>query len=523
MNRFFENLIHAFGSMPLSKKITMLVVVLMVVGGFSAMFFWANQVDYQLLYSELSQEDAGKITGKLREQRIAFQLSGGGTSILVPADKVYELRLSLANDGIPSGGHVGFEIFDKTDFSTTEFVQKLNYQRALQGELVRTINEFKEVENSRVLLVLPKDSLFVQDVKPPSASVMLKLKAQLSPDKVAGIVHLVASAVEGLSPDQVTVVDSSGRVLSKGPDQGDEAALFSSNKLDYQRRIEEQISSRVQSMLEGIVGKGGAIVRVSADLDFEQVDLSEEKFDPDGSVIRSQQRRTESKNDQPEYAGEEPGEQGGDTGTSASKSDEVTNYEINRVTKHIVSPSGKIRRLSVAAVVGGTYEAAAGGKDPKAKKYVPRAEDELKRFESVVKTAMGYSADRGDEVYVSSFPLSASNLDDLPAEAPGFDWASLLRSHIKTILNIMLVFLVFFFVVRPLLKSTRDIGSNMRATGQQAITAAAAVPALTDQQEALAAPPPMDEGLREKTSRVARENPERAEQMIREWLHGGGN
>ncbi|MBW1676978.1 MAG: flagellar M-ring protein FliF, partial [Deltaproteobacteria bacterium] len=257
-----EQFMAVFKAMPVSKKISMTVVLGLVVAGFAFMFLWANQIDYQVLYSNLSQEDAGNIVSKLKEQRIPYKLEGGGS-----------------------------EIFDQTSFSTTEFVQRLNYQRALQGELCRTIGEFREVEHARVLIVMPKDSLFVEDTKPPSASVLLKLRSSLSPDKVAGIVHIVASAVEGLTPEQVTVVDTTGRVLFKGPDQKDQTALLSSNKLDYQRQIEGKIAGRVQTMMEDIVGKGKAIVRVSAEVDFDQIDFSEEKYDPDSTVVRSKQRR----------------------------------------------------------------------------------------------------------------------------------------------------------------------------------------------------------------------------------------
>ncbi len=195
MMTFIEQFIAAFKALPASKKVSIVAVLAVLIAGFATMFLWVKTVDYQLLYTNLSSEDAGKIVLKLKEQRIPYQLTGGGSAIMVPADRVYELRLSLASEGLPMGGHVGFEIFDKTDFKATEFVQRLNYQRALQGELARTIGEFREVEHARVLVVLPKDSLFIEDQKPASASVLLKLKSSLAPSKVEGIVSLVASAV----------------------------------------------------------------------------------------------------------------------------------------------------------------------------------------------------------------------------------------------------------------------------------------------------------------------------------------
>ena len=522
MKALIEQFLAVFKAMPTTKKITMVVVAAVALSGFAVMFFWANKVDYQVLYSSLSSEDAGNIVAKLREKRIPYELSGGGSTILVPAENVYELRLALANEGMPSGGHVGFEIFDETNFSTTEFVQRLNYQRALQGELVRTISEFREVEQARVLLVMPKDSLFVEDSKPPSASVFLKLRSALSSDKIAGIVHLVANAVEGLSSEQVTVVDAAGRVLFKGSNEGDQTALFASNKLEYQHQVESQVSKRVESMLEGIVGEGKAIVRVSADIDFNQVDLSEEKFDPDGSVVRSRQRRLESsasnRKDESTVRLENTGQgtvpvQDGESGRASSrKEDETVNYEINRVSRRVLKPSGALKRLSVAAVVDGTYEIKSGEDGSETKEFIPRTKQELEEFESIVKRAMGFDADREDQVYVSSFPLS---MEQEPSfEDAGIDWLAILRQYARTIINLLLVLLVFVFVVKPLVKSVKSIGSGAGPVGTPK-----ELPSGMEETESPKLPEPAEAGIRERTMKLARENTERTEQLVRGWLH----
>lgn len=520
MKTLIEQSVAVFKALPTSQKVSMAVVLGLVAAGFALMFFWANQVDYQLLYSNLSQEDAGNIVSKLREQRIPYKLAGGGEAILVPAEKVYELRLAMANDGLPSGGHVGFEIFDHSDFSTTEFVQRLNYQRALQGELVRTISEFREVDHARVLVVMPKDSLFVEDSKPPTASVLLELRSALSSDKVAGIVHLVASAVEGLDPDQVTVVDTNGRVLFKGPNQADQAALFSSTKLDYQREIEGQITGRVQSLLEGIVGKDKAIVRVSSDIDFDQVDVSEEKYDPDSSVVRSRQQKSESsEKDAPNTSGALVTEfdQGttavqGASGTRAQtqKQEEVVNYEMNRVTRHVMKPSGTIKRLSVAAVVDGTYEVVTAEDGAETKKYVPRSPEELQEFEEIVKRAMGFDEDRGDQVYVSTLSLSMSPNLERASEESGIDWLGFGRRYLKTGLNLVLIILAFLFVVRPLVKSVKGIGTGVGGQRQ--------LPASQGGGESGALPEPQMD-IRQKTAMLARNNTDKTEQLLRGWLN----
>jgi flagellar M-ring protein FliF len=519
MKAFIDQLLTVFRAMPTSKKAAMAIVSSLVLAGFAVMFLWANKIDYQVLFTSLSSEDAGHIIEKLREKRIPYKLSGAGSTVLVPAQNVYELRLSLANEGLPAGGHVGFEIFDQTNFSTTEFVQRLNYQRALQGELTRTINEFREVEQARVLLVMPKDSLFVEDAKPPSASVFLKLKSPLSSEKVGGIVHLVANAVEGLSSDQVTVVDAVGRVLFKGANQGDQGALFASNKLEYQREFETQISQRVESMLERIVGAGKAIVRVSADVDFDQVDLSEEKFDPDSSVVRSMQRRTESsaknRTDESTVRLENTTEGtlpvlGGDKGKSSSrKEDEVVNYEINRISRRVIKPSGSVKRISVAAVVDGTYETVTGENGTETKKYVPRTKQELEEFEKIVKSAMGFDADREDQVCVSSLPLSMPMGPSFEEE--GLDWFALAHQYARTVFNLVLVLLVFVVVVRPLLKSVKKMGSAVHIPKE--------LPNVAEETESARLPRPPGGNMREETMKLAQENTERTEQLVRGWLH----
>jgi len=517
MKKIVEQFRAVFKAMPVSKKIFMALVLGLVVAGFALMFLWANQIDYQVLYSNLSQEDAAGIVSKLRERRIPYKLEGGGSLILIPAEKVYETRLALAGDRLPRGGNVGFEIFDQTSFSTTDFVQRLNYQRALQGELCRTIGEFREVEHARVLIVMPKDSLFVEDTKPPSASVLLKLRSSLSSDNVAGIVHIVASAVEGMTPEQVTVVDTTGKVLFKGPNQGDETALLSSSRLDYQRQVEGKIVGRVQSMLEGIVGRGKAIVRVNAEINFDQTDLSEEKYDPDNTVVRSKQRRVESSEKGGENAlgivSVDPGQTGiplPQAQMRSEKEDEVINYEINRVTRRVTKPSGTIKRLSVAAVVDGTYEVITAGDGSKTQKYIQRTSKELEEFERIVKRAMGFDADREDQVYVSCFPLSISAGIEAP-DGTGIGWLAHGRQYVRLAINLVLLLVIFLFVVRPLLKSVKGIIATVEATK--------ALPGSDEGSESAALPEPKVQGMREKTVMIAKSNSDKTQQVIKGWLH----
>ena len=296
MNDPIRQFIKLINSLPLSKKISMIFVIVLVITGFLFMFFWANQENYQILFSNLSPGDGNAIVAELKKKNIPFKVEANGTIILVPEEKVYELRLSMAGDGIPNGGNVGFEIFDHTDFKTTKFVQELNYRRALQGELARTINQFKEVKSSRVFIVIPEESLFVEDKTPASASIQLDLRSNLPSDKLSAIVHLIANAVEGLEAEHVTVVDTKGRLIFKGGTGESSSSGLSGSQLDYKTKIENQTKENVQTLLEHIVGINKAIVRVTAEIDFDKVTLNEEEYDPTTTAVRSSRNIEENAN-----------------------------------------------------------------------------------------------------------------------------------------------------------------------------------------------------------------------------------
>jgi flagellar M-ring protein FliF len=437
---------------------------------------------------------------------------------MVPAEKVYELRLSLAGDGIPNRGNIGFEIFDNTDFRTTKFVQELNYRRALQGELARTINQFKEVKNSRVFIVIPKQSLFIESEKPASASIQLDLISNLPSKKLAAIVHLAASAVAGLEPEQVTVVDTKGRVIFKGGAGNDASTLLSTAHLDYEREIEEEIRTNVQSMLEGIVGIGKAIVRVNADIDFNNITLNEEEYDPSATVVRSMRNIEESAQaaegksstsqsiiDQRRGVVQNPaGAQ-----NAKMKKDVLTNYEINKITRTTYKPAGELKQLSVAAVIDGSYKFEKSEDGETQKTYIPRSEEELKKFEDIVKKAMGYNEDREDQVSVSSIPFSETISADNEIEDEGVSILKLAGEYRKTFLNILLVILVFFLVIRPLLKGLKNMTSE---TGFEKMK----LP--SDSKEYARIPEPANVSQRQQIFEIAKTSPEKTEQLIKGWI-----
>ncbi|MBF0574072.1 MAG: flagellar M-ring protein FliF, partial [Desulfamplus sp.] len=309
MNPFFEQVVKIYKDMSLYKRIALGTLILVTISGFITMFVWANKVEFKAAYSELSEEDASTIVAKLKENKIPYKLQNSGKTILVPEAQVYEVRLDLAKQGIPKASGVGYEIFDKTDFGTTEFVQKVNKLRAIQGELARTIKAFEEVKDAKVMIVLPKDSVFVEETKKPSASILLELKSDLQDEQISAIAHLVSSAIEDLTPELVTIVDTTGRILfeaktmeekkaqKKELEEQDKVKRLADTQYQYKERYENELSNRIQTMLERVVGKDKAIVRVVSDMDFTTNSMNEEIYDPlerNNTFVRSKKMLTEA-------------------------------------------------------------------------------------------------------------------------------------------------------------------------------------------------------------------------------------
>src|SRR5512138_3649944 len=374
MPDFLKKLLEPFLALPPAKRWLVGGIVGLSIAAFAVLIIVANKTDYRPLFANLTTEDAGEIVKKLKDQKVQYRLSSDGKAILVPSDKVYDLRLSLASEGLPQGGGVGFEIFDRKNFGMTEFVQKLNYQRALQGELSRTIAQLAGVEQARVHLVIPEKSLFKDAEKPTTASVVLKIKGSrtLRENDVQGIVHLVASSVEGLDPEHVTVLDGKGKILSRsGP--ADAAGKMSASMQETQRAFEKSTEDRLQSLLDKVVGAGKSVARVSASFNFKQVERFEERYDPEAAAVRSEQRSEEKGAGGAQLGvpgvqtnlGRNQGSQQPSTAGGASKSDETLNYEVSRSTARTIEPVGSLAKVSVAILVDGKYEAAAAGKDGK--------------------------------------------------------------------------------------------------------------------------------------------------------------
>ena len=517
-----ERMLIGFRGLAPARQILLLVVVSGVVGALVAGFLWSQTPDMQVLFSNLTPEDAGAIVTKLKEQKIPYSVEGTGGTILVPADKVHEVRLQLASQSLPQGGGVGFEIFDRTTVGMTDFVQKLNYRRALQGELARTIMQVAEVERARVHLVVPERSLFSEQREHPRASVVVTLRRgkNLTGGQIQGIVHLVASSVEGLQPQEVTVVDSHGQILSQsgeGPMQGTGAYL------DSKRALEKDLEGRVQSMLERVVGKGKAVVRVSSVLDLRQIERTEEAYDPNVQVVRSENRQQEKTASRSEGEGGVPGTasnlpdnqaattEGANT-SSGVRSNATVNYEINKTISRIIEPVGTIKKLSAAVLVDGNYEVTEGKDGKVQRKYLPRSDEEMKKLEEVTKKAMGYSDERGDQVEVLNVAfdvnaLEAGEAGAAAAPAGGPVANPMLGQYIRYAIFAVLATLIFLFVVRPLMKL-------IAAPGAAESLGAEPLPATVGQLEAALAPgsPP------HATLEMARTNPQSTAVVVRKWL-----
>lgn len=499
---------------------------------------WSNQPVYHLLYSNISPEDAATITEKLKEQKIPYEVRDGG-AIMVPQDRVHELRLMLAGQGLPTGGGVGFEIFDRTQLGMTDFVQKLNYRRAMQGELARTISELTEVEHARVHLVVPEKALFSEKKEQASASVVLKLRGgrSLSQNQVQGIVHLVASSVEGLNPQNVTIVDTGGNVLSR-PSEDPYGTHLTNYQTEYQRNLEKSFEERVQSMLERAVGPGKVVVRVSGTLDFKQVERTEEKYDPDTTAVRSEQRVQENSSGSavtasgvpgvvsnlPGAKNENPQAAGGKGGNSSqsNKTQETINYEINKTVNHILEPVGTLKQLSAAVLIDGSYEAIKGADGKETKKYIPRTDEELRKYEEIVKKSIGYNAERGDQVEVVSIPFESniSMNEEATVTAKSSQLAATLP-FIKYAVAVVALLLVFLFIVKPLMKT---ILTPQGGIGGRAGLIASGMPlSRVGELEAASAYPQLqvsaDGKVKEEAIKIARDNPQQTAKLLKAWIN----
>ncbi len=448
--QYLERAKEFWTNFTMTQRVIIAGVAVLTIAGFIALTVWINKPNYGLLYSNLTPEDASSVVTMLQTDNVPYELTNNGTTIMVPAEKVYDLRLKVAGEGNLVGQGIGFEIFDETKVGQTDFVQKVNYVRALQGELARTISAFPNVESARVHLVMPQRSLFVEEQQQPSASVVLKLKNPgHEPDskEISAMVNMMLMSVEGLDKAHLAITDNSGKVLYR-PEE-DSLTGMSSTQMEHKLRVQRDLERRIDAMLTPVFGAGKVVSKVNVDMDFSQKTIRREIFDPEQTAVRSEQRSEETQQGQANLEAGSPdvnfrgdGITGSVSTQTGNRETRTTNYEINKEEQNIISNVGDVKRLTVAVIVDGTYEKVDG-----AWTFMPRSAEEIERVQLLVANAVGLDKTRGDALEVSSVPFT----DSAPPADPNMadviaDYADRLG---KPLLNALLAFLFLMLVVRP--------------------------------------------------------------------------
>lgn len=528
LTRFFQSI----GAVRLAA----MGVVAVVLVGFFALVISRVTAPYMVpLFTDLTFEDSSAIVEQLEAQAVSYDLRNEGTIVLVPKDNVLRLRMSLAESGLPSGGSVGYEIFDRGDtLGATSFVQNINRLRALEGELSRTIRALKRVVQARVHLVIPERQLFQREIELPTASIAVKVRGDLGPGQIQAIRHLVASAVPGLKPSRVAIVDENGLLLASG--EGEEGGGAMLSALDERRSSQElRLRRAVEEIVFQVVGDGRARVQVTAELERNRVTQTADIYDPNSQVVRSSQSRSENSTAAEQNAdggvtvGNElpgAGAADGDAGSNSARetTEEVLNYEISRTTTTEVIEAGKVKKLSVAVLVDGVYTQAEGG----ALSYEPRSEEQLQQIATLVRSAIGFDEARGDLVEVVNMRFVANAASEAGTLAePGFldittaDMMQLAELGVMLLMTLLLV----LFILRPLVKRILAPEEKPELTAMVAAEGAAAFD--PNNPNADHADPRLEVAQAEgaaradmvkKVSAMVDSSPDEAAAILRNWL-----
>jgi flagellar M-ring protein FliF len=531
-----------FLKLPLSQKILFPVLIVGTVWGIVFVSNWATQPDYAVLFSDLEAADASSVVEKLKSQKIKYELRGdGGTIAISPPEMVHELRMSLAGEGLPKGGKVGFELFDSSALGTTSFVERLKFIRATQGELERTISSIDNVASARVHITQPEKTVFAKRSSEATASVMLKLRnGELDAKQIKGIAHLVAGSVEGLKLENVSIVDIYGNLLSEKLQNKDSGVMIDADRMQYQNQVEQSYAQRIEQMLTKVVGPGKVIARVTADLDFSISEREEESFDPGGQVARSEKIIEEGSGSS--ARGGIPGvvsnltdaqnlpNADGDSSNSRRR-ESVKNFEVSRAVSKTTLPRGKLTKLSVAVLVDGMYEAAvATGKEETTPKPVYKAlsSEMMQQIEDVAKSAVGFDPARGDSLTVENIQFQVAD-NDMSEALDSKASQDFIFNMISKVVPAIFIILFFLLVVRPLVKfmitpTEAEIDlSRLLPTGIEELEQElkqekkAVVPVTVETNVDIA----QLEGLMAENSKIVKDNPTQAALLIRYWLNDG--
>ncbi len=562
----FSQLVTRYMQLPIAQKIAAPLLVAFCVWAIVYTSKVATAPDYTVLYSDLSQTDAGAVVNRLKELKIAYRLEGNSISV-APASQVHELRLTLASEGLPKTGSVGFELFDGTNFATTTLGEVVKKQRALQGELERTIMSLDAVLAARVHISQPEKTIFAKQAQDPGASVLLKLKpgSELDKKQIRGIANFVATGVEGLKPENVTIIDEFGNLLTPKDGEGEELGADAS-RLQYVREVERGYIQRIESMLAKVLGPGKVVARVTADVDFSSSEREEESYDPGSRVIRSE--RSIEEGSSAKQQGGIPGvvsnlsndpkamaQQEGVTDQNSRK-ENVKNFEISRAVTRSAQARGKLVRLSTAVIVDGKLAESPevdGQGQPTgkvAKSYEALPAEVLSQVEGIVKSAVGFDASRGDVVTVENVPFFAPN-ESLQAELAKAQATDQYLKYGGMLVPILTLLLFVLFVVRPLVKFltttsqqeydlARLLPNQMLNADQRSSAAVGALDAPASEADEGSGDEVGPDGRKKgitglepsidleqfdevvaENVRLVKENPQQAALLIRYWLNDG--
>lgn len=547
----FGRMLQRFGQLSNQRKIGLMFGVAAFIALLVGSWLWSQAPDFRVLYSNLSDRDGGSVLTSLQQMNIPYKMAEGGTAIMVPAGQVYEVRLRLASQGLPRGSVVGFELMDAQKLGMSQFQEQVNYQRALEGEITRSIQSLSAVQGARVHLAIPRPSVFIRDQEKPSASVLLSLNPgkTLDPAQVSGIVHLIASSVPELPVKNVTVVDQSGNLLTAAGEGTGAHPGLDATQLDYLHQVEQSYVKRIESILTPIVGTGNVKAQVAADLDFSQVEQTAESYRPnpvpDEAAIRSQQS-SETVGDvgkpasgvpgalsnqppgaasapitaaNPPGANAAPGAPGA-AGANAAASGSGThkestiNYEVDKTIQHVQQPVGGVKRLSVAVVVNNPKGA---GKNAKAKPLTP---PELTQLQNLVKEAMGFNQARGDTLNVVNAVFNVAEAEEIPALPIWQDPANLaLAKEVgKNLMIAGLLFYLVFGVIRPILRDLAQPGGRKAAgeEGEEDMERAE----ISSEAAARAAQVASYEDNLRAAKELAKQDPRVVASVVKDWVGG---
>jgi flagellar M-ring protein FliF len=531
LSKLGTQLLDIWKQLGASQRVSVLAATLVVVGGLISLALWSSRTDYGLLYGKLSDAESAKVIAALDDAKVPYKIGSGGGAILIPADKVYQLRMQLAGRGIPQGEGVGFEIFDKPNFGISDFVQRANYVRAVQGELSRTISQLNEIESARVMIVLPENRLLLDKDKHPTASVFVRVRGntQLPTTAINSIRFLVANSVEGLKPNNVSIVDNLGNVLSENTDN-DSLTGLTTTQLTARRNLEQYLGKKGQDVLEKVLGPGQAIVRVSADINFDTITRTEEKFDPDGQVIRTQTKNDENNDSSTSNGGNTPAGLTSNVATDTNstqtaaapvnntknrKTTSTVEYEIGKTTSSVMQAAGGIKRLTTAVTVAARFEGE--GAD---RKMVPRTPEELEKLRRIVQNAVGTDTSRGDQIALEELPFNDQFATEITRELDQQQkhqfWWDLARNGAYPALGVLaLIILIVLFKRTPVQEIPIGIPVG-RLTGAKANGNGNGNGHGDWTREGQPGVVTID-----VLNRLVKENPTNMTQAIREWMNKG--